>query len=140
MSWAARCIATVAVTGDLDTNASGTQEGVSSVVMNQVEPGSLSAKAALDCETSTLTVYVDWQVSLDNSTWVDVANGSQNAAAVVVATGTAGADATVTKVYPAPSAVYAFPFARIAIRNGVTTGAAVDTYSVTYHYMKPEFR
>ena len=139
MSWASRRIATPAVAGDLDTNASGTQEGVSFVNMNQVEPGSLSAKAVLDCETSTLTVYVDWQVSLDNTTFVDCAHGSQNAAGVIVATGTAGADASVTKVYPAPSAVYAFPYARIAIRNGVTTGAAVDTYSVTYHYMKPEF-
>ena len=140
MGFTSRRIATPAVAGDLDTNANGTQEGVSFVNMNQVEPGSLSAKAAIDCETSTLTVYVDWQVSLDNSTWVDCANGSQNAAGVVVATGTGGADATVTKVYPAPSAAYAFPYARIAIRNGVTTGAAVDTYSVTYHYMKPEFR
>ena len=60
MGFNSRRIATPAVAGDLDTNANGTQEGVSFVSMNQVEPGSLSAKAAIDCETSMLTVYVDW--------------------------------------------------------------------------------
>ena len=140
MGFNARRVTTSASTGNLDTNVAGTQEAAAVLTMNQVEPGSLAAEVLVDCETSTLTMFLDWQVSNDNSTWMTVANGTQNAAAVALATGTAGADASVTKIVPAPSCVYSYPYCRAAIRNEVATGNTVDTYSVKYQYMKPAFR
>lgn len=94
----------------------------------------LSALCVVDAETNTLTMAAKWQGSNDGSTWVDVANGSQNAAGVVLATGTAGADASVTKAVPAPDSIYGFQFARCSIVIGVTTGASADTYSIGYCY------
>lgn len=95
---------------------------------------SLSALVTVDAETTSFTFAAKWQVSNDGSTWVDVANGSQNAAAVVLATGTAGADAAVSKAIPAPEAIYGWRKARIALVTGGATGAAVDTYALGYSY------
>ncbi len=139
MSWNSRRVATTAVTGNLDTNVAGTQEAAGSVNMNQVEPGSLCALVAIEAETNGIVTFVDWQVSDDATTWRDVCNQSQNAAAVAFATGTAGDDAVTTKVVPAPPCIYTFNYARVAIRNTTQTGAATDTYSVIYRYMKPMF-
>lgn len=123
--------------GDLDTNAAGTIEGGTAVQMGdnaRQKVRNLSALVVVDCETSTLTMTGLWQVSNDNSTWVTVTNGPQNAAGVVLATGTGGADASVTRCFQAPDAVYGWRYCRFAIQNGVTTGAAVDTYSISYSY------
>ena len=126
-----------AATGDLDTNAAGAVEGGTAVLMGdnaRQKVRNLSALVTVDCETSTLTMTGLWQVSNDNSTWVTVTNGPQNAAGVVLATGTGGADASVTRCFQAPDAVYGWRYCRFAITNGVTTGAAVDTYSISYCY------
>lgn len=96
--------------------------------------GSLSAIVVVDIETSTLTASASWEVSNDNSTWMDVAHASNNPAAVVLATGTAGADPTITKVIPAPDAVYGYKFARIKVTMGVTNGTTNDTYTFGYSY------
>jgi hypothetical protein len=92
----------------------------------------LSALAVVDVETTSLTLTAVWQVSNDASTWVNVANGTQNAAGVVIATGTAGADASVTKCYDAPQAVYGWRYARFTFLTAGATGAAVDTYNISY--------
>lgn len=94
----------------------------------------LSALVTVDAETNTLTLAAKWQVSNDGSTWVDVANGPQNAATVVLATGTGGADASVTKAIPAPDAIYGWRLARIALVVGGTTGTTSDTYAMSYCY------
>lgn len=94
----------------------------------------LSALVVVDCETDTMTMTGKWQVSNDGSTWVDVAHGTQNAAGVVFATGTAGADASVTKCFQAPDAVYGWRKARFAITNAVAAGSTSDTYSISYSY------
>ena len=96
----------------------------------------LAAVLALDIETSTLTATALWQVSNDKSTWVDVAYAPNNAAAVVFATGTGGADPTVTKIIPAPDAVYGYRFARISVVMGVTNGTTNDTYEIGYSYRR----
>lgn len=93
---------------------------------------SLSALVTVLAETNTLTWAAKWQVSNDGSTWVDLTNGSQNAAAVALATGTAGADVAVSRVIPAPDSVYGWRFARIALVTGGTTGATADTYAMGY--------
>jgi hypothetical protein len=120
-----------------DTLAAG-----STLAGNAVEMGdnarqkvrNLSALAVVDVESTSLTLAGVWQVSNDGTTWVNVANGPQNAAGVVIATGTAGADASVTKAYEAPSAVYGWKKARFTFLTAGATGAATDTYNISYCY------
>lgn len=126
-----------ALTGDFDTDAAGTVQGGNAVDIGdnaRQKVRNLSALVTVDCETDTLTLAGKWQVSNDGSTWVDVTNGTQNAAAVVLATGTVGADAAVSRAYPAPDAVYGWRKARFALVTGGTTGAATDTFSIGYCY------
>jgi hypothetical protein len=126
-----------ATSGTLDTLVAGTVTGGTAVEMGdnaRQKVRNLSALVTVDAETSTITISGKWQVSNDGSTWVDVTHGTQNAAAVVLATGTAGADAAVTRAFEAPSAVYGWRKARFAITNGVVTGNAVDTYAISYSY------
>lgn len=119
--------------GTLAGNAVDLNDGARQKVRN------LSALVTVDCETSTMTMAGKWQVSNDGTTWVDVTNGPQNAASVVFATGTAGADADVTRAFEAPSAVYGWRKARFAITNGVAAGNTVDTYSIGYCYRSAPF-
>lgn len=124
--------------------ASGTANGVaagSAVNGNSLFLGGDSAKVTnlsalidVDIETSTITLTAKWQVSNDASTWYDLAHGTQNAAGVVIGTGTGGADASIQRVIPAPDCIYGYRFARLALVVGVTTGAAADTYSIGYSY------
>lgn len=123
--------------GTLDTLVAGTTTGGTAVTMgdnSRQKVRSLSALVTVDAETDTITITGKWQVSNDGSTWVDVAHGTQNAAGVVLATGTGGADAAVTRCYQAPDAVYGWKKARFAIVNLVATGAAVDTWAIGYQY------
>lgn len=123
--------------GDFDTLVAGSVVGGNALEMGdnaRQKVRNLSALAVVDAETSTLTMTGLWQVSNDGSTWVTVTNGAQNAAGVAFATGTAGADAAVTRCFPAPEAVYGWRKARFAITNGAATGAATDTYSISYSY------
>lgn len=122
---------------NFDTLVAGSVVGGTAVELgdnSRQKVRSLSALVTVDCETDTMTMTGKWQVSNDGSTWVDVSNGTQNAAGVVLATGTGGADASVSKAYPAPDAVYGWKKARFAITNGVVTGNAVDTYAISYCY------
>lgn len=123
--------------GNADTLATGSVIAGTAVELgdnSRQKVRSLSALVTVDAETNTFTFATKWQVSNDGSTWVDVANGPQNAASVVLATGTAGADAAVSKAIPAPDAIYGWRKARIALVTGGTTGAAIDTYALGYSY------
>lgn len=131
-----RLVTTASTTGDFNSDAAGTLDAAATVVMSQVKPGSLCAEATVDAETNTLTIAVAWQVSKDNSTWLRLGATANNAAEVVLATGTAGADAAVTRVIPAPDAVYSFPYARACALSGVTTGGASDVWDIKYHYLR----
>jgi hypothetical protein len=129
--------ATHALAGNLDANTAGTVEGGTAVLMGdnaRQKVRNLSALVVVDCETDTLTMTGVWQVSNDNSTWVTVTNGPQNAAGVLFATGTSGADAAITKCFQAPDAVYGWRWCRFAIVNLVATGATTDTYNISYCY------
>jgi hypothetical protein len=99
-----------------------------------IEPGTLSLHATVDAETSTLTLTVKLQVSDDGATWYDLAGDAQNPANVALATGTAGADAAVDRVFPVPPAALGWRYVRAAVVNGVATGGAADTYAFTWHY------
>lgn len=121
---------------NIDSAVAGTNTGGPTFLTAQCVPGTLSALVTVDAETNTITMGVVWQVSNDNSTWV-VATPVNNAAMVVLATGTGGADTAVTRVIPANDACYGWRYCRAAIQNGVTTGTTNDTYSIGYNYVKP---
>jgi hypothetical protein len=125
-----------AQTGDFDAVAAGDAKYGSAVHIGLAEKKveDLVAELAVDAETNTITLAAKWQGSDDKSTWVDLAHEPQNPAAVVLATGTGGADAAVTKAIAAPDGAYGYQYARVAIVVGVTTGTTSDTYSITYRY------
>lgn len=118
--------------GTLNTLVAGSVVNGSSVVLGdsvRAKLKMLSAVVGGTAATATLTIAGKWQVSNDNSTWVDLANGAQNAASVVLATGTSAA---FVKAIPSPDCIYAYPFARFSLVTGVATGAAGDLYSIGY--------
>ncbi len=119
--------------GNLNTITTSQIQAGATVFMGESwrKVASLSANVSLTPATSTITLGTKWQVSNDNVNWFDVANGTQNAAAVVFGTGTT---TIVQKIVPAPDTVYGYPYARIAIVVGVTTGAVGDLYAISYNY------
>jgi hypothetical protein len=121
-----------ASSGDFTTSA--TKNG-SAIFLGRVgrKVSFLSAVVSVLADTNTLTLGGKWQVSADNSTWVDVVE-SNNPANVVLATGTAGADTAVSKAIAAPDAVYGWTYARFCIVPGVATALAADTWSIAYTY------
>jgi hypothetical protein len=126
-----------ATSGNADTLVAGsviTGNAVNLGDNNRKKVENLSVLVTVDAETASLTFAFKWQCSNDSSTWVDIANGTQNAAAVVMATGTGGADAAVTKVFPLPENASGWKYARAALTTAGATGAAVDTYSFGYVY------
>ncbi len=126
--------------------ATGTADGItagSTVSGNAVHVGGnrnkvadLSALVTVDAETNTLTLAAQWEGSNDATTWYAIANTPANTAPTVLATGTAGADAAVTKVIPAPLGALGFQYARLSLVVGVTTGTTSDTYSIGYNYRR----
>ena len=127
---------TGSTTGVLTSVAAGTFTPGATVANSQVRPGTLTAQFVVDAETDTLTIEAAWQVSQDGSTWVDLAYTPNNAAAVVLATGTAGADASVTKVVPAPQGASGWRFVRAGVVNKVAEGTVNDTYAISYGYIR----
>lgn len=123
-----------AKSGNLNSVVATTVTPGNTVDTTRVARGSLSALVTVKAETDTLTITAKWQVSNDGSTWVDVALPN-NAANVALATGTSAADAAVTRAIMAPDAVYGWHYTRVAIVNGVATGASTDTYSMSYCYL-----
>jgi len=61
-----------------------------------------------------------------------------NAGRTVLATGTAGADAAVTRVVEAPRSVYGYKYCRAFVVNRVQNGTANDTYLVGYSFQKDD--
>lgn len=125
-----------AVSGTLDGVAAGTFTAAGSIDNSIVRIGSMSALFTVDAETDTLTIEAAWQVSQDNSTWVDLAYAPNNPAAVVLATGTAGADAAVTKSVPAPSGASGWRYIRAGVVNRVAEGTTNDTYAISYNFIR----
>lgn len=107
--------------------------------MTKVESGTLSAVCTVDAETNTLTIAAQWEVSNDGTTFY-VCSPSNNAANVVLATGTSSADAAVTKCVEANQSVYGWRYARVRLVSGVTTADGTnDIGGAIYHYRKPVF-
>jgi len=122
-------------TGDLTAApVTGTTTGGTALATAGIENGTLSCLFTLDAETTSITLTGKFQVSDDNSTWYNLAGDAQNPANVAIATGTAGADATVDMVLPVPPAALGWKYVRAAIVNAGATGAAGDTYAMTFHF------
>lgn len=114
-----------------------TNEGTTVPIVD-VEVGTLSALVAVSAKVNTMTVEPQWRVSADGSTWYSV-KASNNAAAVVMATGT-GSAVTATLVISAPDGVYGWQYANCAVISRVAAAAdSNDSYSVSYNYMKRGF-
>src|SRR6185312_1951752 len=124
-------------------NVNGVSGNANTLVSGSVIPGNavfngnnfqkvdrLTALVSVTAATSTITFTGKWQVSSDNSTWVDIVGGN-NAANVTFATGTA---TIVTKALDAPQGAYGWKYARFVLVTGVTTGGASDLYSIAYSY------
>lgn len=128
------------LTGTATGVAPGSQVNGNPVFMGQMEQRAefLSALVTCDAETNTITLSAAWEGSNDRSTWTRLATSPQNAAAVALATGTAGADDPVTRVIPAPESAYSYKFARLALLVGAVTGTNNDTYSIAYCYRAVE--
>lgn len=135
MTFPARFQRQAAETGNLDANTAGTVTGHSAISTTNIAAGTLSCLFVVDAETDTLTIAGSWQVSDDNSTWYDLVP-SNNAATVVLATGTSGADATVSKCLVCPDNALGWKFVRPAVTCGVTTGTVNDTYSMQVRYRR----
>lgn len=122
-----------ASSGNLNTLVAGSVVGGVAIFLGRSNRkiGFLSARVQLTAATATLTMATKWQVSDDSSTWEDVVNGPQNAASVVVTTGTS---ALVKRIIPPSEAIYGRAYARLAIVTGVATGAAGDLYVIDYSY------
>lgn len=135
MATTADLIFTPATTGTFDTKAAGTDVTGAAVAIADARTATLCAIVTCKADTNTFTITPYWQGTLDGSTWIDIAT-SNNAAAVALATGTAGADAAVSKIIPIQSGTYGLYQVRLALRAGVTTGAAIDTYSIQYAYQR----
>lgn len=125
-----------AVTGTLTAApVAGTSTSAAGLVLQtaQIEHGTLSCEFTLLAETNTITLEGRWEVSDDNSTWVDMPV-QNNATVTVIGTGTAGADTAATKSVPAPGAVVGYRYVRPVVVNRVATGAVGDTWSMTLRY------
>lgn len=103
--------------------------------------GSLAAHVVSKVTTSTLTLTGKWQGKVKGGNWVDMGNGSQNAAGVAFQTGT-GTIATVERIFPAPECAPSFSQVRFVITSGtgVGGGAGVDEIdTLDYYYRRPGF-
>lgn len=125
-------------TGTFDALTAGLQANGPTLFLggNEKKVTDVSALVTVDAETNTITLAAKWQVSADATTWYDFANAPANTAATVLATGTGGADAAVTKVIPAPEGLEGWKYARMSVVVGVTTGTTSDTYSIGYSYQQ----
>lgn len=126
-----------AASGNLNTKAAGTLTGGNSLLTDDILPGTLSALFTVDAETNTITLSPAWEVSTDGSTWYRLM-GVTNGAPTALATGTAGADASVSRVVSAPKEVYGWRYCRASVLVGVTTGTTNDTYAISYAFARKD--
>ena len=126
-------IVAIAASTNFPTGVSPQVLSGTAIVMSAVAPGSLSANVTLLAQTTSITTFAKWQVSEDNSTWVDVVP-TNNAANVAIATGSGSVDTAVTVCVAANEAVYAHKYARIQLYTGAQNAATGDLGSAKYYY------
>jgi hypothetical protein len=119
--------------GNLNTLVAGTVTPGLAIFCGNVarKVSNLSAVVNVTAATSTLVITGKWQVSADNTTWVEV-RSPNNPAYVALATGTSAA--TGDTVIDAPAAVYGWKWVRFVVVNTVATGGTTDLYAISYSY------
>jgi hypothetical protein len=122
------------VTGTLNgvSNASVTGNSVFLGTNNQ-KISDLSAHLIVTAATSALTVKPYWQVSNDNSTWIEAFQNELNSPIGSVLPIATGAE-NVTCAVQAPQVVYSYRYTRCLLAVGGATGAAGDLFSAGYSY------
>jgi hypothetical protein len=123
----------VAVTG-----ASGSVIAGPTMIMGDVQPGTLMVLVYAQATTNTLTLTGKWQVSETGTaagTWYD-APLANNAANSIIVTGT-GSAVSSTRFVEAPDSVYGWKFARYSLVTGGTTASTGDEYSMSYQHLRP---
>ncbi len=121
----------VALTGVLaDVTTAGP---VLTLAAANMVPGTLSANVSCGLTTSTTTVITRWQVSQDNSTWVDLKPMND---AAIVGVPAAGTGSLVTTKWVQSCPALAHPYARLVILTGVATAGAGDNVTISYNYIK----
>ena len=92
----------------------------------------LSANLTVLAQTNTFTITPEWQVcNTSDGTFIPI-SPSNNAANVVLQTGTSGQEVAISRVVSAPDGIYGWRFARMSLVAGGTTGTSDDTYSISY--------
>lgn len=130
---AQNAVALTALTGAAPQVGAG-----NSVLMQNVTPGTLSAKVTMAVKTSSLTMTPSWQVSDDGgSTWINVKTAS-NASQVATAGGT-GSTVSTTIQLDGSTALSGHRLARCIVTTavGVADGVA-DAYAVSYSWLQAE--
>jgi hypothetical protein len=114
--------------------AAGTVVAGNTIILDKVEPGStVVARVEMLVNTTSLTMAPSWQVSTDNSTWLNL-KPMNNAANVATAAGT-GSDVTTT-VGLVLGGPFPFRYARAVITTaGATAHATADKLAVSYNYV-----
>lgn len=129
----AKYTGTTAITGAAATVVAGP-----TMIMGDVQPGTLMVLSYSQATTNNLTLTGKWQVSETGTTagtWYDAPLGN-NAANVTIVTGTGSAVAS-TRFIEAPDSVYGWKFARYSLVTGGATAAAGDEYSMSYQHLRP---
>jgi hypothetical protein len=127
--------------GNLDTLVAGTITGGKTIDMQFVTASTLSAYFLVEAETDTLEIEALWEVSHTGKPgeWRELLPfGVPVGDAAVLAIGTGGDDPVVEAVFQAPSAVYGYKYVRASLRNQVATGAAVDTWLISYSFLRKD--
>lgn len=101
---------------------------------NKPRAGTLSAQLSVTAATSSLAVYLKWEVSHDNSTWIQCLTSPQNAAPVALVTGTS---TVITRSAPAPDCVYGYKYARASLYSAGATGTGGDAVGIGYVFSRP---
>jgi hypothetical protein len=111
------------------TSANGTARNGAAVNMNVVHPGSLVAHCSVTIVTGSVVCTVKHEVSLDGTTYVELAGLPNNAANVTIT-------ATATKVIPVPETASAYPFYRTVMTLSGATTAAGDLTACTNYWLR----
>ena len=136
MAFPLRRLAPTGGSGTFASADAGTVKAAAALQTNSIRLGTLSAYFDVTANTNTLTLTAKWQVSDDNSTWIDLAP-LNNAANVVLATGD-GSGVDADKVIGAPTEIWGWKYVRAVVVSGVASGSASDTYAIAYRHVMPQ--
>jgi len=115
-----------ASTGTFSAASSGDTKNGTSINMNDVEDGTLSAYLVATIATGSVTITPRWRVSKNNSTFYTIKDQNNVAKTAI--------SATETVVLEAPKAVAGWPYSRLSLVVGGSTGTTGDTYDIRYSY------